>query len=94
MTGQYQLTVNEISLRLRSLSICNILNDLFKQLQEILSFSTYMYISFVQACGHVAKHAYQVMLTIRGCLITPFILGSMSVGLNILMRHLFTDLWD
>ena len=27
------------------------------------------------------------MLTIRGRLITPFILGSMSVGLNILIRH-------
>ena len=36
-------------------------------------------ISFVQA--------YKVMLTIRGRLITPFILGSMSVGLNILIRH-------
>ena len=32
------------------------------------------------------------MLTIRGRLITPFILGSLSVGLNILIRHLFTDL--
>ena len=39
-----------------------------------------------------AKLAYQVMLTLRGRLITPFILGSMSVGLNILIRHLFTDL--
>ena len=27
------------------------------------------------------------MLTIRGRLITPFVLGSMSVGLNILIRH-------
>ena len=36
--------------------------------------------------------AYQVMLTIRGRLITPFILGSISVGLNILIRHSFTDL--
>ena len=35
----------------------------------------------------LAKLAYQVMLTIRGRLITPFILGSMSVGLNILIRH-------
>ena len=33
------------------------------------------------------------MLTIRGHLITPFILGSMSVGLNILIRHSFMDLW-
>ena len=33
------------------------------------------------------------MLTIRGRLITPFILGSMSVGLNILIHHSFTDLW-
>ena len=39
-----------------------------------------------------AKLAYQVMLTIRGRLITPLILGSMSVGLNILIRHLFMDL--
>ena len=39
-----------------------------------------------------AKLAYQVMLTIRGRLITPFILGSMSAGLNILIRHSFTDL--
>ena len=40
-----------------------------------------------------AKLAYQVMLIIRGRLITPFILGSMSVGLNILIRHSFTELW-
>ena len=40
-----------------------------------------------------AKLAYQVMLTIRGRLITPFVLGSMSVGLNILIRHSFMDLW-
>ena len=33
------------------------------------------------------------MLTIRGRLITPFILGSMSVGLNIQIRHSFMDLW-
>ena len=33
-----------------------------------------------------------VMLTIRGRLITPFVLGSMSVGLNILIRHSFMDL--
>ena len=39
-----------------------------------------------------AKLAYQVMLTIRGRLITPFVLGSMSVGLNILIRHSFMDL--
>ena len=39
-----------------------------------------------------AKLAYQVMLTINGRLITPFILGSMSVGLNILVRHSFMDL--
>ena len=32
------------------------------------------------------------MLTIRGRLIIPFFLGSMSVGLNILIRHSFTDL--
>ena len=40
-----------------------------------------------------AKLAYQVILTIRECLITPFILGSMSVGLNILICHSFMDLW-
>ena len=39
-----------------------------------------------------AKLAYQVMLTIRGRLITPFILGSMSVGQNILIRDSFMDL--
>ena len=33
-----------------------------------------------------------VMLTIRGRLITPFVLGSMTVGLNILIRHSFMDL--
>ena len=33
------------------------------------------------------------MLTIRGRLITTFVLGSMSVGLNILIRHSFMDLW-
>ena len=31
------------------------------------------------------------MLTIRGRRITPFILGSMSAGLNILIRHSFLD---
>ena len=40
----------------------------------------------------ISKLAYQVMLTIRGRLITPFVLGSMSVGLNILIRHSFMDL--
>ena len=39
-----------------------------------------------------AKLAYQVMLTICGRLTTPFILGFMSVGLNILICHSFTDL--
>ena len=34
-----------------------------------------------------------ILLTIRGRLITPFVLGSMSVGLNILIRHSFMDLW-
>ena len=34
----------------------------------------------------------QVMLTIRGCLITPFVLGSMSVGLSILIHYSFMDL--
>ena len=43
-------------------------------------------------CAWWAKLAYQVMLNIRGRLITPFILGSMSVGLNILIRHSFMDL--
>ena len=44
----------------------------------------------------MAKLAYQVMLIIRRRLIKPFILGSMSVGLNILIRHLRIyefDLW-
>ena len=53
------------------------------------------YISFVPSfsvMGMVGE-AYQVMLTVRGHLITPFILGSMPVGLNILIRHSFTDLW-
>ena len=44
------------------------------------------------SCIKWAKLAYQVMLTIRGRLITPFVLGSMSVGLNILIRHSFMDL--
>ena len=39
-----------------------------------------------------AKLAYQAMLTIRGRLITPFILGFISVGLNILIHHSFKDL--
>ena len=34
-----------------------------------------------------AKPAYQAMLTIRARLITPFIRGSMSVDLNVLIRH-------
>ena len=38
------------------------------------------------------KLAYQVMLTILGRLITLFILGPMSVGLNILICYPFTDL--
>ena len=42
--------------------------------------------------GMVVKLTYQVMLTIRRRLITPFVLGSMSVGLNILICHTFTDL--
>ena len=40
-----------------------------------------------------AKLAYQVMLTIRGRLFTPFILGFMSVGLTILIRYSFMNLW-
>ena len=42
--------------------------------------------------GMVGELAYRVMLTIRGRLITSFILGSMSVGLNIRIRHSFRDL--
>ena len=38
--------------------------------------------------GIVGELAYQVLLTIRG----PFILKSMSVGLDILIRHFLTDL--
>ena len=37
------------------------------------------------------KLAYQIKLTIRRRLITPFILGSMSVDLNILIRYSFMD---
>ena len=57
---------------------------------NVLHLATYVsaYISFVQACGHGGRS----LLTIRGRLIIPFILGSMSVGLNILIRHSFTDL--
>ena len=56
---------------------------------------TSTYISFIQACGHGGHggHGGRSLLTILGRLITPFILGSMSVGLNILIRHSFTDLW-
>ena len=49
-------------------------------------------ISYLWAWAWWAKLAYQVMLTIRGRLITPFVLGSMSVGLTILIRHSFMDL--
>ena len=35
---------------------------------------------------------FDVYFTIRGRLITPFIPGSMPVGLNIRIRHSFTDL--
>ena len=50
------------------------------------------YLQFLRS-GLWMKLAYQVMLTIRGRLIIPFILGSMSVGLNILICHSFTDVW-
>ena len=48
------------------------------------------FLHFVQAYGHGGRSL--VMLTVRGRLITPFILESMSVGLNILIRHSFMDL--
>ena len=38
------------------------------------------------------KHAYQVMLKLHGRLIAPFLLGSMSVRMNILVCHLVIDL--
>ena len=47
------------------------------------------YISFVQAYGL----AWWAKLTVRGRLITPFILGSMSLDLNILIRYSFADFW-
>ena len=51
------------------------------------------FVSILYPWAWWAKLAYQVMLTIRGRLITPFVLGSMSVGLNILICHSFMDLW-
>ena len=39
-----------------------------------------------------AKHAYQAMLKFDGCLFTLFFIGSISVRLNTLIRHLFIDL--
>ena len=41
---------------------------------------------------NLENRANQVMLTICGRLITPLLLGSMSVGLNILICHLVMDL--
>ena len=64
-----------------------------KQTSKIPDIRFYLY--FLRLGGRGmwwAKLAYQVMLTIRGRLITPFILGSKSVGLNILIHHSFTDL--
>ena len=40
----------------------------------------------------VGEACLQVMLIISGHVITPFIQGSMSIGLNILICHSLTDL--
>ena len=63
-----------------------------KQTSKIPDIRFYLYFLRSGLWAWLAKLAYQEMLTIRGRLITPFILGSMSVGLNILIRHSFTDL--
>ena len=63
-----------------------------KQTSQIPGIRFYRYFLRSGLWAWWAKLAYQVMLTIHGRLITPFILGSISVGLNILIRHLFTDL--
>ena len=62
------------------------LNRTFLKMMFLLIFPSF------RPMGMGAKLAYQVILIIRGRLITPFILGSMSVGLNILIRHSFTGL--
>ena len=66
----------------------------YEQTSKIVDIRFYLHFLRSGPWAWWAKLAYQVMLTIRGHLISPFILMSMSVGLNILIRHLFTDLWD
>ena len=63
-----------------------------KETSQIPDICFYRYFLRSDLWAWWAKLAYQVMLTIHGRLITPFILGSMSVGLNILIRHSFMDL--
>ena len=63
-----------------------------KQTSQIPDIRFYLHFLRSGLLAWWAKLAYQVMLTIRGHLITPFILGSMSFGLNILIRHSFMDL--
>ena len=64
-----------------------------KQTSQIPAIRLYRYFLRSGLWAWWAKLVYQVMLTIRGRLITPFVLGSMSVGLKILIRHSFMDLW-
>ena len=64
-----------------------------KQTSQIPDICFYRYFLRSGLWAWWAKLAYQVMLTIRGRLITPFVLGSMSVSLSILIRHSFKDLW-
>ena len=52
----------------------------------------FLHIYLLNVVVRIILLAYQVMLTIRGRLITPFVLGSMSVSLNILIRHSFMDI--
>ena len=65
----------------------------WRAISRLPKFRTYAftYISFVQAYG--AWPAYQVMLTIRGRLITLFILRSMFVGLIIRLWIYEFGLW-
>ena len=63
-----------------------------KQTAQIRDIRFYRYFLRSGLWAWWAKLAYQVTLTIRGRLSTAFILGSMSVGLNILICHSFMDL--
>ena len=52
--------------------------------------ANYRPVSLTCICCKTLEH---ILVSIRGRLITPFVLGYMSVGLNILIRHSFMDLW-